>query len=237
MHAAANPNDDGATVSIELDFKAFADHSPPDRHATRRPAYGDPSVQDFADQALEIAALRAELKRLTRDYEIVQQQLRSRDARLESLRRELAAAGTPGRGAELSSTLEIPLPAAECSATLPPTATQEPLPTAQPQRSPRRDGVPQLIPMDQAEAPIALSRDVVTIGRARGNDVCLASNAVSRDHARLLVARRLVTLVNVSSTNGCFVNDQRVQRHRLRDGDKVRIGDRHFRFASGSDPI
>jgi hypothetical protein len=27
----------------------------------------DPSVQDFADQALELAALRAELKRLTRD--------------------------------------------------------------------------------------------------------------------------------------------------------------------------
>jgi pSer/pThr/pTyr-binding forkhead associated (FHA) protein len=39
-----------------------------------------------------------------------------------------------------------------------------------------------------------------------------------------------VTLVDASSTNGCFVNDVRVTRHRLRDGDLVRIGDRTFRF-------
>jgi pSer/pThr/pTyr-binding forkhead associated (FHA) protein len=40
-----------------------------------------------------------------------------------------------------------------------------------------------------------------------------------------------VTLVDVSSTNGCFVNDEKVTKHRLRAGDLVRIGDRSFRFA------
>ena len=35
----------------------------------------------------------------------------------------------------------------------------------------------------------------------------------------------------MSSTNGCFVNDERVTKQRLQDGDVVRIGDRSFRFA------
>jgi len=78
---------------------------------------------------------------------------------------------------------------------------------------------------------VALSRDIVTIGRTRNNDVCIPSRGVSRDHARLLIAPGSVTIVDASSTNGCFVNDVRVKRHRLRDGDLVRIGDRSFRFA------
>lgn len=238
-----DPAEDAGTVSIELNFKAFADNVPPDKHAKRAPNYGDPSIQDFADQALELAALRAELKRLTRDYEVVQQQVRMRDARLDALRRELASARRQLREAdalepiqpsrpELTSTLEIPLAGAERSVPLAPTVAEELAPRPHAQSSSPQDAVPQLIPMDQLESPIALSRDIVTIGRTRSNDICILSRAVSRDHARLLVTRRRVTLVDISSTNGCFVNDQRVKRHGLRDGDLVRIGDRHFRFAS-----
>jgi two-component system, NtrC family, sensor kinase len=84
--------------------------------------------------------------------------------------------------------------------------------------------------MDKLEHPIALSREIVTIGRTRGNDICIPSRAVSRDHARLLVTRSRVTLVNVSGTNGCFVNDEPVKRHSLSDGDQIRIGDRCFQF-------
>jgi pSer/pThr/pTyr-binding forkhead associated (FHA) protein len=90
---------------------------------------------------------------------------------------------------------------------------------------------PLLIPVDRPDSPVALSRDIVTIGRTTKSDICIRSSAVSRDHARLLVAAGSVTLVNMSSTNGCFVNDEPVTKHRLRDGDLVRIGDRSFRFA------
>ncbi len=119
---------------------------------------------------------------------------------------------------ELTSTLELPSTAAVRS---------DPLPGSQ------QDAAPQLVPIDQVEQPIALSRDVVTVGRTSNNDICIRSRAVSRDHARLMVTHGSVTLVDVSNTNGCSVNDEPVKRHRLRDGDLVRIGDRHFRFASG----
>jgi hypothetical protein len=258
IHRSPDVSEDAGAVSIEFDFKAFADNVPTTEHARRQPSYRDPSIQDFADQALELAALRAELKRLARDYEILQQQACSREARMDALRRELSSARAALRqalrqcqatapeaaaaaseangsfadtanlaersqslGPELTSTLEVPLTAAVRSDS--PAGT-------------RSVANPQLVPIDEPEQPLSLSRDIVTIGRTRSNDICIRSRAVSRDHARLLVTQGSVTLVDVSSTNGCFVNDEPVKRHRLRDGDLVRLGDRYFRFASGPRP-
>jgi hypothetical protein len=204
--------EEAGTVSIELNFKAFADNVPTTEHAKRAPGYGDPSVQDFADQALELAALRAELKRLAHDYEVLQQQALVREARLDALRTELTSTRMQLREAQRQSRDNAPVEEATI-------ALETPI------------AVPQLVPIDHPGSSVVLSRDIVTIGRTRNNDVCIQSSGVSRDHARLLVAPGSVTLVDASSTNGCFVNDQRVKRHRLREGDLVRIGDRSFRFA------
>lgn len=78
-----------------------------------------------------------------------------------------------------------------------------------------------------------LAREIMTIGRTRGNDICIPSGGVSRDHARLLVTPRSVTIVDMNSANGCFVNDEPISKHRLRDGDVLRIGDRSYRFIGG----
>jgi hypothetical protein len=205
--------EEAGTVSIELNFKAFADNVPISEHARRAPVHGDPSLQDFADQALELAALRAELKRLAHDYEMLRRQSQVREARLDTLRTELTSTRMQLREAQRHQSLpDIPAEATTV-------ALDAPAATAQ------------LIPVDGPGSPLALSRDIVTIGRTRNNDVCLQSSGVSRDHARLLVAPGGVTLIDASSTNGCFVNDVRVKRHRLRDGDLVRIGDCSFRFA------
>jgi FOG: FHA domain len=211
QEASAEAAADAGTVSIELDFKAFADHVPPTEHAKRAPGYGDPSLQDFADQALELAALRAELNRLARDHEILRQQALAREARLDALRAELTATRSQLREALRQSRDKGSVQ----EATL---ALETPL------------AVPQLVSLDHPGRTTVLTRDIVTIGRTRNNDICLPSTGVSRDHARLLVAPGSVTLVDASSTNGCFINDVRVTRQRLRDGDLVRIGDRSFRF-------
>jgi hypothetical protein len=211
--APAAAAEEAGTVSIELNFKAFADNVPTTEHARRAPGYGDPSLQDFADQALELAALRAEVKRLAHDYEMLRRQAQVREARLDTLRTELTSTRMQLR--EATRHQQRPDIPAEATTV----ALETPAAT------------PQLIPIDEPHSPVALSRDIVTIGRTRNNDVCLQSSGVSRDHARLLVAPGGVTLIDASSTNGCFVNDVRVKRHRLRDGDLVRIGDCSFRFA------
>jgi FHA domain len=233
MEAASPPADTAdETVSIELDFNAFADHVPPTQHARRVASATDPSVQDFADQALELATLRAELKRLNRDYEALQHTVQMRDMRLQALQDQLRSMraqdrvqvpaieqdGVPGH--EFSSTLELLFPEAEIT-----TPVHEAPGTDSPTR--------RLIPMGHEGEPIPLSRDIMTIGRAKDKDICIASRAVSRDHARLVLSSRSVTVFDMDSANGCFVNDEPVKRHRLREDDVLRIGDRSYRFANG----
>jgi hypothetical protein len=229
------------TVSIELDLKAFADHVPETHHAIRVARVSDPSVQDFADQALELAALRAELKRLTRDYEVLQHRLEMREKRLQMLQQELSAVRARSREAKGASSAapEAP-PVQEMSVTIdlatqPPEATT-PLPdvSAAPREveAATKTRMRRLVPIGHEGDPIALSREIMTIGRSRDNDICIPSRAVSRDHARLVVSARSVTVIDMHSANGCFVNDEPVKRHKLREADVLRIGDRSYRYAS-----
>jgi pSer/pThr/pTyr-binding forkhead associated (FHA) protein len=72
--------------------------------------------------------------------------------------------------------------------------------------------------------------DTALIGRDAGCDVVLPSRSVSRRHAEVLSSARGYVLVD-SSTNGTFVNGERVQGHHLLSrGDVIRCGDYEFRF-------
>jgi pSer/pThr/pTyr-binding forkhead associated (FHA) protein len=53
---------------------------------------------------------------------------------------------------------------------------------------------------------------------------------VSRYHAVLLAGPVHTTIEDLRSTNGVFVNNKRVARHVLKDGDRVTIGKTHFRY-------
>jgi signal transduction histidine kinase len=74
----------------------------------------------------------------------------------------------------------------------------------------------------------ALGQPVVTLGRAADVDIRLQYTAVSRAHARIhLLSGGRVDLEDLNSSNGTFINDQRVVgRRALRNGDRVRLGTR-----------
>jgi pSer/pThr/pTyr-binding forkhead associated (FHA) protein len=65
---------------------------------------------------------------------------------------------------------------------------------------------------------------VKTIGRAPRADFILDVALVSRLHCRLTAAAHNVEVVDLSSTNGTFVNDKRVQKASLAAGDRLRVG-------------
>ena len=78
---------------------------------------------------------------------------------------------------------------------------------------------------DQAGAAVTLEHDL-TIGRdARRATFVLADPAVSGLHARIERNGGLPVLVDAGSTNGTYVNDERVTRRVLRPGDRVTLGD------------
>ena len=72
----------------------------------------------------------------------------------------------------------------------------------------------------------------ITIGRSGDNAVVLDGDEfASVRHARVESARDGVWVVDLGSTNGTYVNDERIDgRRRLREGDVVRIGETELRL-------
>lgn len=62
------------------------------------------------------------------------------------------------------------------------------------------------------------------VGRSSDQDMVLVEDMVSRRHARILVDDEGVAIEDMGSTNGTFVNGERVKRVRLSEGDRVLIG-------------
>ncbi len=71
--------------------------------------------------------------------------------------------------------------------------------------------------------PLREGREVL-IGRSSELDLVLVEDNVSRRHAKLVVRGGAVTLQDLGSTNGTFVNGVRVKKARLKEGDRVLIG-------------
>lgn len=71
-----------------------------------------------------------------------------------------------------------------------------------------------------------LSKDIVTLGRDITNDITINDPEVSRHHMRLTRGAGGFTLEDLGSTNGTFVNGQRLTGARpLRDGDMIGLGE------------
>ena len=77
---------------------------------------------------------------------------------------------------------------------------------------------------------IDLDQSELTIGRKADNRLVIEDSAVSGRHARLVKIQSVFFLEDLGSTNGTFVNDQRVDRQQLKDMDVVGIGKHRLIF-------
>src|SRR6476646_11806490 len=80
---------------------------------------------------------------------------------------------------------------------------------------------------DGAEAPFTfriLPGNIKTIGRAARADFVVEAALVSRLHCRLTAGATELEVVDLESTNGTFVNGERVERATLRNGDRLGVG-------------
>jgi len=86
---------------------------------------------------------------------------------------------------------------------------------------------------DEIDSLHSLTKDETLVGRTAGADIVIPGSRVSRRHA---VIRRVgpgvddFELMDLGSTNGTFVDGQRVMRVALTPGCKVAIGDRILKF-------
>ena len=71
---------------------------------------------------------------------------------------------------------------------------------------------------------IDLERDVTTIGSAPDNTVPLTDTGVSRKHVGIKKGDVGYELADLGSTNGVYVNGEKVARRKLEVGDVIRVG-------------
>jgi len=76
---------------------------------------------------------------------------------------------------------------------------------------------------------VYLVRGSVTVGRAPENEIPVDAEGVSRSHCRLEVRAGALHLEDLGSTNGTFVNGERVQQAEVGDGDEILVGRSLFR--------
>jgi pSer/pThr/pTyr-binding forkhead associated (FHA) protein len=81
---------------------------------------------------------------------------------------------------------------------------------------------------ETTQVPVA--EPVMAIGRAERNHVVLASMRVSRFHAALRTEGPLVTIRDLGSKNGTFVNGKRIHMQVLLNGDNIDIAGYWMRF-------
>jgi pSer/pThr/pTyr-binding forkhead associated (FHA) protein len=75
-----------------------------------------------------------------------------------------------------------------------------------------------------------------TIGRADGADFIVEAPLVSRVHCRLEAAGGAVTVTDLKSTNGTYINGKRVEQGVLKEGDRLRVGRVEFSVTRSDGP-
>lgn len=80
-----------------------------------------------------------------------------------------------------------------------------------------------------------LNKDHMIIGREVKCAIMLNDNSVSRQHSSITHLAEGYLIRDLGSSNGTYVNGQRVQEYLLQEGDRVSIGDIEFWFEAPED--
>ena len=77
---------------------------------------------------------------------------------------------------------------------------------------------------DTIQNEILLEKDIVTIGRNPGNDICIDNLAVSSFHAKIMREGDQFFIEDLKSTNCTFVNKKKITKASLQDNDTIVVG-------------
>ena len=70
----------------------------------------------------------------------------------------------------------------------------------------------------------SLPRSVTVIGRRHSCDLCIPLNSVSRKHCQLNREGEVLKIRDLESTNGTYLNGERINEAVVKAGDSIKIG-------------
>ena len=80
-----------------------------------------------------------------------------------------------------------------------------------------------------------LTQEETTIGRKPDNDIHIDNLAVSGRHAKILTILNDSFIEDLDSTNGTFVNGEKITKHALKNGDVILIGKHTLTYQSAAE--
>jgi pSer/pThr/pTyr-binding forkhead associated (FHA) protein len=110
---------------------------------------------------------------------------------------------------------------------------------------------PETAPLEEIEMPklslmfdnkivkeVPVGSRPISIGRSPDNDLSVDNLAVSNHHAKVYFEAGRLVVEDLDSLNGTFVNDLRIERATLHDGDNIHIGKHKIKVdTSGDAPV
>jgi pSer/pThr/pTyr-binding forkhead associated (FHA) protein len=84
------------------------------------------------------------------------------------------------------------------------------------------------------EFPLIDKQEIV-VGRSSDLDMVLVEEMVSRRHARILQDEGVISIEDLGSTNGTFVNGEKIQKGTLKEGDRILIGTSILKVVTASE--
>jgi pSer/pThr/pTyr-binding forkhead associated (FHA) protein len=90
---------------------------------------------------------------------------------------------------------------------------------------------------EEAQPPFAFRirpGHIKTIGRSPGAEFIVDAALVSRLHCRVTAGAAVLEVADLDSTNGIFVNGERVAQASLKEGDRLGVGGVEFVVSRGA---
>jgi len=75
-----------------------------------------------------------------------------------------------------------------------------------------------------------LDKEIITIGRKPSNDIHIDNLAISGSHAKILTILNDSFIEDLDSTNGTYVNGDKISKHALQNGESIVIGKHELKY-------
>ena len=79
-----------------------------------------------------------------------------------------------------------------------------------------------------------LDKEILTIGRKPDNDIHIENLAVSGNHAKILTILNDSFIEDLDSTNGTFIDGNKITKHALKNDEKIVIGKHELKYVSNN---
>ena len=87
---------------------------------------------------------------------------------------------------------------------------------------------------DEVVKEYELDKELITIGRKPDNDIHIENLATSSKHAKVITILNDSFIEDLDSTNGIYINGNKITKHALQNGENINIGNHELKYVNAN---